>query len=47
MLGRLLVRAGSVVSDDVSVSPKPLPTRASGNASMILCTVSAAIGAPP
>src|SRR5438093_1158015 len=35
------------VREEVSVRPKPLPTRALGNAFMIACTASAAIGAPP
>ena len=36
-----------VAIDEHSVSPKPLPTRAFGNASMIRRTSSGAIGAPP
>jgi hypothetical protein len=36
-----------VLSDDVSVSPKPLPTRAFGNACSIVRTRLSAIGAPP
>jgi len=36
-----------VDTEDVSVSPKPLPTRALGTASFSRCTRSGAIGAPP